>query len=266
MAILVHGPVDPDPDAAISYDRFQEVAGGLRTMPPGLIAHIAIAWEEGFQVMGIWESHDAEQAAHSAPRVTELRNKMGLPPLEVSAPVQVHNVRTRDFTMRGRSPEVESEVHTTRTNPRFHHVALSVADLDACVAWYEDKLGFLGFREIRRVDPVPGADGLRMAIVGAGSLLVEFLEQPGSVESGRAFVPFRRAADIRGQAQLGFVVDDAEAVAQVLRSKGIEVEDHPRPGYPLRRFFCDVEGNLFQMSSHWHEADGERQAQPGGGS
>src|ERR1700722_6783678 len=174
MAILVHGPKDPDPEAANEYDRFQSVAGGLRVMPEGLIAHIAVEWDDGFQVMGIWESREAEQKAHNSPRVLELRKKMNMGPLNASEPVKVRNIRARDFALRPKSA-----FSPTRTSPVAHHVALSVADLDASVAWYLEKLGFLGFKEVTRVDPVPGASGLRMVMVGSGTVLVELLEQEG---------------------------------------------------------------------------------------
>jgi catechol 2,3-dioxygenase-like lactoylglutathione lyase family enzyme len=232
MAILVHGPIDPDPAAKAQYDSVQQAAGRLRSLTDGLIAHIAIDWADGFQVMGVWESHAAERAAHTAPRVAELRGRMGLPPLEISAPVRVHNIRTRDFNI----PVAAS---------RYHHVALSVADLDACVAWYESKLGFLGFREVRRLDPVPGTPGLRMAVVKGDPVAVELLEHSGAKVNAKA--SSRSAA----QQTHAFVVDDAERVHALLRDNGVRVsEDQPAAhGGPALRSFSDLEGNLFEISS-----------------
>jgi catechol 2,3-dioxygenase-like lactoylglutathione lyase family enzyme len=253
MAILVHSPVDPDPEAKANYDRTQEVAGGLRVMPEGLVAHIAVEWDAGFQVLGIWESRDAEQAAHNSPRITEIRRRLGLGPLEVSAPVRVHRVRTRYFDGRAESRSGDSALQAARTHPLFHHVTLSVADLDASVAWYEDKLGLLGFKEFRRIDPVPGAHGLRMAMLRAGGMMVELLEQAGSTPKTNNFVPFRQAADTRGYVHTGLVVDDAEEVHAILRENGVRVsDDYPDTGgSPVLRFFWDLEGNLFQISSNW---------------
>jgi catechol 2,3-dioxygenase-like lactoylglutathione lyase family enzyme len=234
MAILVHGPIDPDPAAKAHYDSVQEAAGRLRGLTDGLIAHIAIDWADGFQVMGVWESLAAERAAHTAPRVAELRRRMGLPPLEVSAPVRVHNIRTRDFNI----PVAAPRYH--------HHVALSVADLDACVAWYESKLGFLGFREVRRLDPVPGTPGLRMAVVEGSTIAVELLEHAGTKVNAKA------SSRCAAQQAHAFVVDDAERVHALLRDNGVRVsEAQPAAdcGPPLR-FFSDLEGNLFEISSN----------------
>jgi catechol 2,3-dioxygenase-like lactoylglutathione lyase family enzyme len=261
MAILVHGPVDPDPEARVKYDRVQEAGTGLRIMPEGLIAHIAIETDDGFQVMGVWDSREAERAAHTSKRVKELRARLGLGPLEVSPPKHVHNIRTREFNLRaGASPSLAGwEWQTHRTHPLLHHIALSVADLDACVAWYQDKLGCLGFHEYRRLDPVTPGSGLRMVMMKAGGVVIELLEKPGAAPNPKAFAPLGESGDIRGYTHAGFAVDDAEAVHALLRENGVTVsDDYPDTGgSPVLRYFWDLEGNLVQLSSNWEGAAGQ---------
>ena len=99
-----------------------------------------------------------------------------------------------------------------------HHVGISVADLDAAVAWYSDMLGFRleghGFIETA---------GVKLAVVKQGDFRLELFQAPGSVPVPEA----RRYPDpdlfFQGTKHMALGVDDLEAVLGRLKQKGVEV-------------------------------------------
>lgn len=136
--------------------------------------------------------------------------------------------------------------------PSIHHIALSVSDLDACVAWYESKLDFRVRFRIERP---------AMALIESGNVFIELMSVPDSEPNPDAFVPFTGSARIRGYVHGSISVDDVDESTAALRARGVEVVPHPYlgmlagqlDGTPRQNmklaWFWDIEGNLFQLWS-----------------
>ena len=123
-----------------------------------------------------------------------------------------------------------------------HHVGISVADLEASIAWYET---VLGFKVDTRVE-IPAIPA-RIAFLKRGRFRIELFEVAGAAplpEDRR--VPNK---DLRthGTKHLAFAVDDVPALMQVLKSRGVdiamEVNVH---GHPVA-FVRDNTGNLIEF-------------------
>lgn len=75
-----------------SFDTLLNQVGGKT--PPGLIVQVTLLRPEGMEVMNVWESVEAEKAAHRDPAVTERRTAAGFPAdIVKQPPVEVYMVR-----------------------------------------------------------------------------------------------------------------------------------------------------------------------------
>jgi catechol 2,3-dioxygenase-like lactoylglutathione lyase family enzyme len=135
---------------------------------------------------------------------------------------------------------------------RFHHVGLSVADLDAQERWYRDVLGLT--KETDRVDlPDPG---IRAVILeGPTGVCIELIERQGAVRSRIELDPME-VVNEHGYAHWAMTVGDLEAVFARVTEAGAEViwppGDSPVPGARFA-FIKDPEGNgieLIQPAPH----------------
>ena len=91
-------------------------------------------------------------------------------------------------------------------------VVLTVADVDAAVAFYRDALG------LEEVAQWPGEDGGRIAILGAGTATLELVDERHANAIDKIEVGRRVAGPVR----LAFEVDDSSAVARRLARAGGE--------------------------------------------
>ena len=96
----------------------------------------------------------------------------------------------------------------------FDHVAITVKDLDASIAWYTSMLGFSVNRRWENADR-----GMRIAFLEAGGHamleLFGFMDA-ATPEDGPVLRP-----EETGIKHLSFFVEDLEAVCQRLRAAGI---------------------------------------------
>lgn len=104
------------------------------------------------------------------------------------------------------------------------HVGIAVADLDAALAWYDDRFGIVVVHEETNEE-----QGVREAMlrVGSGDTRIQLLAPLGP-ES-----PIARFLDRSGPGvhQVAYRVDDIEAASAHLRSKGMRLlYDAPRRG------------------------------------
>jgi catechol 2,3-dioxygenase-like lactoylglutathione lyase family enzyme len=122
--------------------------------------------------------------------------------------------------------------------------ALSVADLDASVRWYSEKLG------LRVVMRPPRSGPHAVAVLEGPGLVVELLQ----VDQARPFSgsgtgePGRET--VHGLFKAGALVEDFDRTVALLRSRGVEIVVGPFPARESQRanlIFRDNAGNLIQL-------------------
>lgn len=140
---------------------------------------------------------------------------------------------------------------------RFHNVSLTVKDADASSKWYADNFGFEVESDSERtpdfsaqVTGVPGAI-LRVVHMGGHGLHLELMEYKGAAGDAVDTSP-----NNAGCLQIGFVVDDAEALYEKLKADGTTMcspEPATVPSGPIQGskiFFCkDPDGVVLKFLS-----------------
>jgi catechol 2,3-dioxygenase-like lactoylglutathione lyase family enzyme len=128
----------------------------------------------------------------------------------------------------------------------FHHVSLSVADLDVALAWYQEALGLEDVVERFEI-PEPL---VRTAVLQArNGLRVELIERAGSVRP-RGFDDALDATRTQGYGHWAIEVEDLEQAFGHLASLGAQTVSWPAPAVqPGSRFAYvkDPEGNLLEL-------------------
>ncbi len=130
-------------------------------------------------------------------------------------------------------------------NIRPDHAGISVADLEASIAWYRDMLGF----ELMRVVDIPDAeDAGRVALVRNGEFILELFCLPAA-----APLPEERkhpATDLltHGVKHVAYAVPDLAALMAELKAKGVDVvwDIVVHDGSPCA-FVRDNTGNLVEF-------------------
>ena len=126
---------------------------------------------------------------------------------------------------------------------RPDHAGISVADLEASIAWYGEMLGFT----VDRIVDVPGDTG-RVALIRNGDFILELFCIPGA-----APLPQERrhpAADLRthGIKHVAYAVPDLRALMDELKAKDVDVVwDVVLHDNTLCAFVRDNSGNLVEF-------------------
>jgi catechol 2,3-dioxygenase-like lactoylglutathione lyase family enzyme len=126
---------------------------------------------------------------------------------------------------------------------RPDHAGISVADLEASIAWYGEMLGFT----VDRVVDVPEDTG-RVALVRNGDFILELFCIPGA-----APLPEERrhpATDLRthGIKHVAYAVPDLRALMDELKAKDVDVVwDAVVHDNTLCAFVRDNSGNLVEF-------------------
>ncbi|HYD11681.1 MAG TPA: VOC family protein [Allosphingosinicella sp.] len=122
--------------------------------------------------------------------------------------------------------------------------AASVADLDASILWYRDKLGM---RVIMRPPP---RDGVTMALLSGGGLEVELIHDPAARPLREVAPAIRHATHVHGIFKAGIRVDDWDRLVATLRARGVPIAVGPFPARADQRanlMIRDNEGNYIQF-------------------
>jgi catechol 2,3-dioxygenase-like lactoylglutathione lyase family enzyme len=129
---------------------------------------------------------------------------------------------------------------------RFNHVSISVANLDAQVAWYQRALGFAEVVEQYELPEPP----VRTAVLQAApGIRVELIERGGSERAGEYSDPLDMTRS-QGYAHWAVDVDDLDAAFRWLLDAGAtEVWPPADAVAPGARFAYvkDPEGNLIEL-------------------
>ncbi len=126
---------------------------------------------------------------------------------------------------------------------RPDHAGISVADLEASIAWYGEMLGFV----VDRVVDVPGDAG-RVALIRHGDFILELFSIPGA-----APLPDERrhpSTDLRthGIKHVAYAVGDIRALMDELKTKGVDIVwDVVMHDHTLCAFVRDNSGNLVEF-------------------
>ena len=124
-----------------------------------------------------------------------------------------------------------------------HHLGISVADLEASVDWYCEKLGFTVVKRLT-LDAVPA----KIAFLQHGNFAIELFEVPGAspLPEDRRY-PDR---DLRthGTKHLAFAVQDTQKVVEVLKERGVDFAmDITVVDQKTIAFIRDNTGNLIEI-------------------
>lgn len=124
--------------------------------------------------------------------------------------------------------------------------ALSVKDLNATSAWYQQKLGF---HEIKQGASPDGKS--RAIILERDGAVLELIHHKQAV-NGSAVMKGYKTYLIHGIFKVGFIVDDVDHTLQRLKANGVPIANGPYTDEPMhmRSFFIrDNEGNIIQFLS-----------------
>ena len=126
----------------------------------------------------------------------------------------------------------------------FHHVGISVANLEESIAWYKE---MLGFEEVTRMSE-DAANKMEIGHIRRGNCYIELFQ----VEGAKPLPEYRRdpSADLKvhGVKHFGLKVDNVFAAVKELKAKGVEIAMGPidTPGVCFV-FIRDNSGNALEL-------------------
>lgn len=139
--------------------------------------------------------------------------------------------------------------HALETEPIFTaargaFIALSVADLDASVRWYTEKLG------LQVVARPPKIQQSTAVILEGGNLIVELLHHDAAVPSRAAAPTVSANYLVHGIFKAGIIVEDFDKTIMMLRERGVPIAIGPFPATAEQRanaIIKDNAGNYIQF-------------------
>lgn len=141
-------------------------------------------------------------------------------------------------------PQAPAQKDSVGFEISFHHVGISVANVDESVAWYKK---MLGFEEVTRMKQ-EGVPSMVIAHIKRGNCYIELFQVAGA----KPLPEYRRdpTADlgVHGFKHMGLQVKDAHAAIKELKAKGVEIAMGPvdTPGVVFV-FIRDNSGNAFEL-------------------
>ena len=158
-------------------------------------------------------------------------------------------VRTICFVLCLAIPVAHAEASESENQPAFSSVsgaffALSVADMDASVRWYSEKLG------LKHVMVVPKRDRIAVTVLEGGGLIVELIQHDDAVALRKAAPAVSDPQMIHGVFKVGLVVENFEQTLTRLKARRVEIAYGPFPARDRQRknvVIRDNSGNLIQF-------------------
>lgn len=139
-------------------------------------------------------------------------------------------------------PNASSQDNAVGFDISFHHVGLSVPNVEESIAWYKKMLGF----EV--VTRMTQGSGMIVGHIKRGNCYIELFQVAGA----KPLPEYRRdpSADLRvhGTVHMAFQVADVQAAVKELKAKGAEIAMNPvdTPGVAFA-FIRDNSGNCFEL-------------------
>ena len=139
----------------------------------------------------------------------------------------------------------EAQKSETGFDLSFHHIGISVADLEESIAWYKE---MLGFEEVMRMDQGVTIEKMIIGHIKRGNCYIELFQVAGA----KPLPEYRRDPNadlaVHGLVHFGLQVDDVHAALEELKAKGVEVAMGPidTPGVSFV-FIRDNSGNAFEL-------------------
>ena len=137
------------------------------------------------------------------------------------------------------------------TQIAFDHMSINVADFDAAMTWYQEKLGFALDVSWR----VEALDGKRLAYLSLGDTVIELVEADKGGLGLPAAAAFQEHFGRTGYGHLCFSVADVDAMLSRLEANGVptfvSAETYALDGTPYERrvgFIQDPEGNVIEFA------------------
>jgi len=139
----------------------------------------------------------------------------------------------------------EEQQNKTGFDLSFHHIGISVANLDESIAWYKE---MLGFEEVMRMEQGATIKEMKIGHIKRGNCYIELFEVAGA----KPLPEYRRDPNtdlrVHGLAHFGLQVDSVQEALKELKAKGVEVAMEPidTPGVAFV-FIRDNSGNTFEL-------------------
>jgi methylmalonyl-CoA/ethylmalonyl-CoA epimerase len=139
----------------------------------------------------------------------------------------------------------EAQEKETGFDLSFHHIGISVANLEESIAWYKE---MLGFEEVMRMDRGETIENMVIGHIKRGNCNIELFQVAGA----KPLPEYRRDPNadlaVHGLAHFGLQVDDVHGALKELKAKGVEVAMGPidTPGVVFV-FIRDNSGNALEL-------------------
>jgi methylmalonyl-CoA/ethylmalonyl-CoA epimerase len=124
----------------------------------------------------------------------------------------------------------------------YDHAGLSVPDLHASIAWYEDTLGFT-LERTNVVDSIPAT----IAILRNGNLKIELFELPDAAPASPDRGMPNQDLRTHGHKHISFAVADVHALSEELARRGTDIVWVKKFPFGTNMFIRDNAGNLIEF-------------------